>query len=388
MAAASLGARVGAEALGSLMTYTLAVGGMANALLPRTKGEGAGLLAIAATVAVGVGVPIAALWRVSAFFNPAILTAAAVRGAVPAGDFFALLAAELEVALLNASYTLAAPADAGAAAFLRLAAADLRRELGRAARARKVADPFRTCVAELEAQACEADEERDGLGKAASTPHTASSDGAGEEEADGGQRAGRPAAAAPGGERGAPGQHPAGPQWHTVSAPETFASRLAGEGGPGGTPRRSRGQIAAALCKARQDVLLSVFVTRPAIWSPVFNLVQEVVATAVMATASLLLVEQARFLAPAEAALWMPLAGLAIGAVNGATVLSLGGGTGPAMNPARDLGPRLAFHLLPIPGKGCSEWHYAPVPALGGLAGGAVAGGVVVAVGQMLSAAS
>ncbi|EFN59859.1 hypothetical protein CHLNCDRAFT_18697 [Chlorella variabilis] len=65
-------------------------------------------------------------------------------------------------------------------------------------------------------------------------------------------------------------------------------------------------------------------------------------------------------------------------------VLSLGGVTGPAMNPGRDLGPRLAFHLMPIPGKGCSEWHYAWVPVLGGLAGGAAAGGLVAAISQLL----
>lgn len=66
-------------------------------------------------------------------------------------------------------------------------------------------------------------------------------------------------------------------------------------------------------------------------------------------------------------------------------VLSLGGGTGPAMNPARDAGPRLAFHLLPIPGKGCSEWYYAWVPVMGGLAGGAAAGGLVAAIVELIS---
>ena len=54
--------------------------------------------------------------------------------------------------------------------------------------------------------------------------------------------------------------------------------------------------------------------------------------------------------------------------------LSLGGPTGYAINPARDLGPRLAHQLLPIPGKGKSDWAYAAVPvlapALGGIAGG------------------
>jgi glycerol uptake facilitator protein len=54
--------------------------------------------------------------------------------------------------------------------------------------------------------------------------------------------------------------------------------------------------------------------------------------------------------------------------------LSLGGTTGYAINPARDLGPRLMHALLPIPGKGGSNWRYAPIPIIGDLAGGALAG--------------
>ena len=54
--------------------------------------------------------------------------------------------------------------------------------------------------------------------------------------------------------------------------------------------------------------------------------------------------------------------------------LSLGGTTGYAINPARDLGPRLMHALLPIPGKGGSNWQYAWVPILGDLTGGALAG--------------
>ncbi len=54
--------------------------------------------------------------------------------------------------------------------------------------------------------------------------------------------------------------------------------------------------------------------------------------------------------------------------------LSLGGTTGYAINPARDLGPRLMHALLPIPGKGGSNWGYAPIPVLGPLVGGALAG--------------
>jgi glycerol uptake facilitator protein len=54
--------------------------------------------------------------------------------------------------------------------------------------------------------------------------------------------------------------------------------------------------------------------------------------------------------------------------------LSLGGTTGYAINPARDLGPRLAHALLPIARKGPSDWKYAPIPIIGPLIGGILAG--------------
>jgi len=54
--------------------------------------------------------------------------------------------------------------------------------------------------------------------------------------------------------------------------------------------------------------------------------------------------------------------------------LSLGGTTGYAINPARDLGPRLTHFLLPIPGKGSSNWSYAPIPVIGPLIGAVLAG--------------
>jgi glycerol uptake facilitator protein len=49
--------------------------------------------------------------------------------------------------------------------------------------------------------------------------------------------------------------------------------------------------------------------------------------------------------------------------------LSLGGTTGYAINPARDLGPRIMHHLLPIPGKGGSDWDYAWIPVIGPILG-------------------
>lgn len=54
--------------------------------------------------------------------------------------------------------------------------------------------------------------------------------------------------------------------------------------------------------------------------------------------------------------------------------LSIGGTTGYAINPARDLGPRIAHAILPIAGKGDSDWGYASIPVIGPLVGGALAG--------------
>ena len=61
--------------------------------------------------------------------------------------------------------------------------------------------------------------------------------------------------------------------------------------------------------------------------------------------------------------------------------LSLGGTTGYAINPARDLGPRLAHAVLPISGTGDSDWSYAAVPVVGPVIGGALAGLLVRTLG-------
>jgi glycerol uptake facilitator protein len=61
--------------------------------------------------------------------------------------------------------------------------------------------------------------------------------------------------------------------------------------------------------------------------------------------------------------------------------LSLGGPTGYAINPARDLGPRISHAVLPIPGKGGSDWGYALVPVIAPAIGGAVGALICVATG-------
>ncbi|HYH68523.1 MAG TPA: MIP/aquaporin family protein [Urbifossiella sp.] len=109
---------------------------------------------------------------------------------------------------------------------------------------------------------------------------------------------------------------------------------------------------------------LAVFATGPAVRAPGANLLSEAVATFVLVLVGSAILEKEigrGFVAPLGAALvW------GIG-------LSLGGTTGYAINPARDLGPRLAHALLPIPGKGSSDWGYAWVPVIGPLLGGGLA---------------
>jgi glycerol uptake facilitator protein len=115
---------------------------------------------------------------------------------------------------------------------------------------------------------------------------------------------------------------------------------------------------------------LGIFCTGPAIYSPLANIFSEVVGTAV-----LVLVAGAIFSHGVSAS--GPAAGLGqwlVASLVWGIGLSLGGTTGYAINPARDLGPRIAHAVLPIPGKGGSNWRYAPIPIIGDLAGAALAG--------------
>jgi len=113
------------------------------------------------------------------------------------------------------------------------------------------------------------------------------------------------------------------------------------------------------------EAKLAVFSTGPAIRSTAENLATEVVATFVLVFGVL-------FLAAPEVGLGA-LDALPVGLLVFAIGMSLGGTTGYAINPARDLGPRIAHALLPIPGKRDSDWGYAWIPVLGPLAGGALA---------------
>ena len=118
------------------------------------------------------------------------------------------------------------------------------------------------------------------------------------------------------------------------------------------------------------DSKRACFCTAPAIRKPMANLGSEIIATFV-----LVLVADAIF--SKSVAATGPVAGLGpylVASVVWGIGLSLGGTTGYAINPARDLGPRIAHALLPIPNKEGSDWGYAAVPIVGPLLGGTLAG--------------
>jgi glycerol uptake facilitator protein len=111
---------------------------------------------------------------------------------------------------------------------------------------------------------------------------------------------------------------------------------------------------------------LAVFCTAPAIRNPISNIITEVVGTFVLVFGVM------AFFAD-EATAGTGLGGLLVGLLVLAIGLSLGGPTGYAINPARDLGPRIMHAILPIPGKGGSDWGYSWVPVVGPLIGCALA---------------
>ena len=106
---------------------------------------------------------------------------------------------------------------------------------------------------------------------------------------------------------------------------------------------------------------LAIFSTGPAIRNMFSNLISEVLATAVLVL-GLLFIGANKF---AEG-----LNPLVVGLLIIAIGLSMGGTTGFAINPARDLGPRIAHFILPIAGKGKSDWSYSWIPVVGPIIGG------------------
>ncbi len=113
------------------------------------------------------------------------------------------------------------------------------------------------------------------------------------------------------------------------------------------------------------DSKLGVFCTIPAIHNPFYNLLTEIIGTMVLILGVLYIVSPGVALGSLDA---LPVALLVLG-----IGLSLGGPTGYAINPARDLGPRIIHFLLPMAGKRDSDWSYAWIPVVGPIVGALLA---------------
>jgi glycerol uptake facilitator protein len=110
---------------------------------------------------------------------------------------------------------------------------------------------------------------------------------------------------------------------------------------------------------------LAVFCTGPAIRHPLHNLITEIIGTFIFIVGVLHIISPANSLGSISA---LPVAFLIFG-----IGLSLGGPTGYAINPARDLGPRIMHAILPIKNKGASDWQHSWIPVLGPIIGAVIA---------------
>ncbi|HMO85379.1 MAG TPA: MIP/aquaporin family protein [Lacipirellulaceae bacterium] len=128
------------------------------------------------------------------------------------------------------------------------------------------------------------------------------------------------------------------------------------------------------------DAKLATFCTAPAIRRTGASLFSEVLGTFVLVLAVLLAAEPSIDVGVDNAKIGLgSLGALPVGLLVLAIGLSLGGTTGYAINPARDLGPRIAHAILPVPGKRDSDWSYAWIPVAGPLLGGLLAAAALAA---------
>ncbi|KAJ1344608.1 hypothetical protein BSLG_000131 [Batrachochytrium salamandrivorans] len=146
---------------------------------------------------------------------------------------------------------------------------------------------------------------------------------------------------------------------------------------------------------AHQAAKLSAFCNRPAIYLPLHNILVEVIGTIMLVLGALLLDQRFSSTTTAQGAADLvsirttellfhnALAPFLIAVYIQVCILALGGPTGFTANPARDLGPRLAHWLLPVPGKGGSEWNFCLVVMTGTLLGGCLSGVLFLGLGNI-----
>jgi glycerol uptake facilitator protein len=126
-----------------------------------------------------------------------------------------------------------------------------------------------------------------------------------------------------------------------------------------------------------EGLKLGVFCTAPAIYNTPANIITEIIGTFVLVFGIFGIVANAGSVGGGAAAvIGTGLNPLLVGLLVVGIGLSLGGPTGYAINPARDLGPRIAHAVLPIAGKGGNDWGYAWIPVVGPIIGG-ILGGVL-----------
>ncbi|WP_046468888.1 MIP/aquaporin family protein [Allosalinactinospora lopnorensis] len=119
--------------------------------------------------------------------------------------------------------------------------------------------------------------------------------------------------------------------------------------------------------RASYGPFLGIFSTEPEVRNPWMNLATEIIATAALLFT---VVATGQNEALALSGLGILIVALAVAGIG----ISLGGPTGYAINPARDLGPRIMHQLLPIKGKGRSDWNYSWIPVVGPIIGGIIGG--------------
>ena len=127
------------------------------------------------------------------------------------------------------------------------------------------------------------------------------------------------------------------------------------------------------------DLILAVHSTGPAIKSTIDNLISEIIGTFVLVFAVFYISDAT---VGDTAASLGSLDALPVAFVVFAIGMSLGGSTGYAINPARDLGPRIMHAILPIKNKGNSDWGYAWIPVVGPIIGGVLAAGAFLLIGS------
>jgi len=131
---------------------------------------------------------------------------------------------------------------------------------------------------------------------------------------------------------------------------------------------------------------LAVFCTAPAIRRPVHNIISEIIGTALFLFGVLAIAANAQQLTTPDginlsAVFRQGIQPILVGFLVWGIGLSLGGPTGYAINPARDLGPRLAFAVLPIAGKGTGDWGYFWIPVIAPIIGGIIGAGLFTVIG-------